>query len=143
MRPILSALLGAMLAVNGSYMLAAPGSWYDAVPGVAESGPLNAHFVRDIGTIYLLTGLAFLWLARSPRARGAALVGALFLALHGLIHLGEGISSDHWHNLASMLACICAPAVLALWLAFARPGTPSRKENDHASLADQALHRCL
>lgn len=56
--------LGVFLGLNGVFMLAQPASWYAAVPGVLETGPLNTHFVRDIGAAYGLVGLG---LARPRR----------------------------------------------------------------------------
>ena len=39
------------LSVNGLFMLVAPAVWYDAVPGVTDTGFFNQHFIRDIGMI--------------------------------------------------------------------------------------------
>jgi hypothetical protein len=50
--------LGLALAANGLLMLLDPAGWYALAPGVPETGPLNLHFVRDIGCAYILTGLA-------------------------------------------------------------------------------------
>lgn len=63
MRVALAMGLGLLLAANGLFMLADPAQWYAIVPGVPETGPFNAHFVRDIGAIYVVTG------ARSPCSR--------------------------------------------------------------------------
>ena len=49
---------------NGLWMLAAPLNWFTTVPGVVDSGPFNDHFVRDVGIVYALSGVAFLQLAR-------------------------------------------------------------------------------
>lgn len=55
---IVAVLLAVIFVANGGYMLANPGDWYLAIDGVADTGPFNPHFVRDIGFIYLLTGFA-------------------------------------------------------------------------------------
>jgi hypothetical protein len=44
-------LIAAFLAANALTMLAAPAAWYYSVDGVAATGPLNIHFVRDIGCV--------------------------------------------------------------------------------------------
>ena len=144
MHRVLSGLLGAGLLVNGSFMLIAPGDWYFLVPGVADSGPLNAHFARDVGAIYLLGALAFLGLGFSPSgwARGAAMLAAGFLALHALLHLGETIAGHHHAHFLRDLPGIYAPAALALWLALARP-SPKLGKVTHETLADPPLHRGL
>ncbi len=73
---------------NGVWMLADPAGWYAGVPGVPNSGPLNEHFVRDIGSLYSLMGVALLLAAVRPRQRLAA-VGAVaaFYTLHALVHV--------------------------------------------------------
>jgi hypothetical protein len=42
------------LAGNGVFMLAWPAVWYGLTPGVAETGPFNPHFARDVGGAYLV-----------------------------------------------------------------------------------------
>ncbi len=42
-------------------MLAVPADWYFAVPGVTTTGPFNQHFIRDIGLIFVLIGVAYIW----------------------------------------------------------------------------------
>jgi hypothetical protein len=44
-------------------MLLDPAGWYALAPRVPETGPLNPHFVRDIGCAYILTGFALAGLA--------------------------------------------------------------------------------
>lgn len=65
----LSSLLGAGLVANGLYMLASPAAWYFAVPGVTTTGPFNQHFLRDIGLIFVLIGVAFLLGVVRPAVR--------------------------------------------------------------------------
>jgi len=122
MRKALLWLVGAAMAANGIYMLGDPAAWYLAVPGVVHTGPFNPHFVRDIGCAYLVTGAALIWFARDPRARGAALAGGAFLALHALVHLGD-VASGHEavRQLISDLPAVFVPPALALWLAWPRP----------------------
>src|SRR5262245_44427266 len=81
--------LGLGLVASGLTMLAVPGLWYAHVPGVADTGPFNAHVVRDIGAADLVCGVALVWFAIRPAAPPAAQIGATFLAVHGLIHLWD------------------------------------------------------
>ncbi len=67
MRVALAIGLGLLLAANGFLMLADPAQWYAMVPGVPETGPFNPHFVRDIGAVYVVIGVA-LAVARAGRA---------------------------------------------------------------------------
>jgi len=107
---------------NGVAMLVDPGRWYLTVPGVIFTGPLNVHFVRDIGCAYLVTGLSFLWLARNRDAWPAAMAGTAFLAFHAAVHLFEvacGIVAPS--TLVRDLPGVYLFPVAALWLAWPRP----------------------
>src|SRR5262249_3945730 len=116
--------LGLLLAANGLLMLFDPASWYAIVPGVPETGPLNPHFVRDIGAAYLVAGVAIAALALDARAGPAALAGALFLTLHALVHVADTlIGRTHADHVLAELAGVYAPAAIALWLALS--STPS------------------
>ncbi len=140
MRKALAWLLGALLAANGVFMLADPAAWYAAVPGVAMTGPLNLHFVRDIGCAYVAPGAALVWFALDARARGAALAGGAFLALHALIHLADAASGrETLHHLVGDLPAVFVPPALALWLAWPRP--MFGKEKRHVEMADPAASR--
>lgn len=81
-------VMGLVFAANGAAMLAMPLSWYDAVPGVAATGPFNPHFVRDIGAVYLTCALGLGWFAWRP-AQGwpAMAAAACWLTLHAAVHV--------------------------------------------------------
>lgn len=84
---------------NGAFMLVKPLDWYVFVPTVVTTGPPNSHFIRDIGLAYLGSGLILLYAAADPVRRWrAAMVGGLWLTLHGLLHIYE------------VAAGICGPA---------------------------------
>lgn len=83
-------VLGVAAEANGLFMLASPGGWYFAVPGVTTTGPFNQHFVRDIGLIFLFLGAAFLVGAVSPRHRIVAWgASTIWLGGHALFHFWE------------------------------------------------------
>ena len=108
MRTAILCLLGLVMMVNGMAMLLVPATWYALVPGVAGTGPLNPHFVRDIGAAYLVAGGGLLWFLRNPRARAAALAAAAFLLTHALIHVADAIAGRE--SFAQLL--VDAPTVL-------------------------------
>jgi hypothetical protein len=82
------ALLGLFHLGNGLWMLVAPDGWYAAVPGVNMSGPINHHFVADIGLAFVASGAGLLLGARNMRSAGAfAVAGATWPALHALLHV--------------------------------------------------------
>lgn len=114
-----------VLGGNGLAMLFAPELWYRQVPGVDATGPLNAHFVRDIGAAYLVCGLAFAAVLRhGATARPAAWGACLFLLLHAAIHVVETLSGVHGfaHLLRDLPAVLLLP-LLAVWSL--RATTPS------------------
>ena len=95
------AISSVFLILNGLYMLIDPRSWYDAIPGVVETGFYNPHFVRDIGIVQLFLGLAFAAGLRLPGPRLALWSGATtWLVAHALFHFWEVATG------------ICAPAAL-------------------------------
>jgi uncharacterized lipoprotein YbaY len=109
--------LGLALAANGLLMLSDPAGWYGLVPGVPATGPLNPHFVRDIGCAYLVAGLAMAGLAFNERMRPAALAGALFLTLHAFVHVADAMAGrGHADHVLAEFAGVFAPAAVALWL---------------------------
>jgi hypothetical protein len=117
---VLAWVLGLGLIINGLAMLGLSASWYAAVPGVAMTGPFNPHFVRDIGVAYAVAGGGLITCALWPAARGAALAGAMFLALHAGVHLWDALAGrEHAHQLLIDLPTVFLPPALALWIALA------------------------
>ncbi|MGB8267320.1 MAG: hypothetical protein WCE44_13395 [Candidatus Velthaea sp.] len=45
----LFAASGAFCFAVAAWLFVAPEAFYATVPGVADSGPLNAHLLRDVG----------------------------------------------------------------------------------------------
>jgi hypothetical protein len=85
-------LLGIFHAANGLFMLVAPDQWYATVPGVPATGPINDHFIMDIGWAFLASGAGLiLGGGRGPRAATFAIAGAAFPTLHALMHVWEWI----------------------------------------------------
>ncbi|MGE0486237.1 MAG: hypothetical protein AB7Q81_18960 [Gammaproteobacteria bacterium] len=128
----IAAILAALYLGNGFAMVTAPHAWYGAVPGVAASGPLNAHFVRDIGFAYLVAGTAFAWtLCRPSRLAACALVGSAWPALHAVAHLAEWL--HHGPPPAPILLAdglgVLIPALLGLALATWAPRAPAGTEH--------------
>jgi len=104
-------------------MLIRPEIWYYAIPGVTATGPLNLHFIRDIGCAYLVAGAGLLWMATRPRkAWPAALAGGAFLALHAFVHLWDSVAGrEPSRQLLVDLPAVVLPAFLVLGLVwFAR-----------------------
>jgi hypothetical protein len=95
-RAVLAAVLvmvacnGVFLSINGVFMLVAPLTWYELVPGVTDTGFFNQHFIRDIGITQLFLGVAFiLGLLRPERRIGLWAAATLWLSAHALFHFWE------------------------------------------------------
>ena len=85
---VLLVVLGSGSALNGLWMLLDASGWFTRI--AADVAPFNVHFVRDVGAAYLTSGIASVWAARTPAWRvPLAASAALFLGLHGLIHVFE------------------------------------------------------
>ena len=55
---VILALAGLGNLANGLWMLADPVGWYREIPAaVPDFGPLNEHFVRDIGSAFAAQGV--------------------------------------------------------------------------------------
>jgi len=116
-------ILGVMNVANGLWMLTAPAGWYVGLPAaVPDTGPLNLHFVRDIGAAFTTIGVAFC--AAAPRAsqyRGVVLAAALFSVLHALIHVADiaagRLPAEHW---LIDLPGVFIPAIFLVVLALPR-----------------------
>lgn len=99
---IVLALLALGSVANALWMLADPGHWYAELPaGVPDTGPLNAHFVRDIGCAFLTVGLALGWAAWRPALRGPLVaVASVFYVAHAALHVHDTsrglVDADHW-----------------------------------------------
>ncbi len=127
-------ILAATSAANAIWMLAGPASWYHDLPAaVPDTGPFNAHFVRDIGIAFVTVAFAFGWAACEPRWRTPLVMTAtVFMTGHALLHLVDtlrgALDADHW---LLDLPGVYLPAIvlvpIAVWLLrTARVHTPSQ-----------------
>jgi hypothetical protein len=98
---VMATLNGIFLSVNGLFMLVSPLTWYQAVPGVTETGFFNQHFVRDIGIIQLFLGVAcVVGLIRPERRVELWAAATLWLCAHAIFHFWE------------VAVGICSPSVI-------------------------------
>ena len=77
--------VGLYHAVNAISMWIDPQRWYHLVPGVAQLGPFNSHFIRDAALAFAVSSFALLWgLARGDRT--ALLGGTAWPLAHAVFH---------------------------------------------------------
>lgn len=104
---------------NGAWMLLDANGWYTGIPAaVPDFGPLNEHFVRDIGAAYLTMGVALGWAAFDPRVRVLAVgLATVFYGLHAAGHAYETVAGrvgpEHWYI---DLLPIYVPALVLVWI---------------------------
>ena len=90
----LLAVLGLIHLATGVFMIGDPEGWYWATPGVSRTGPMNHHFIVDIGLAFLASGAGMAMSLRTGRTAAAlALAGAVWPALHALFHISEWLAS--------------------------------------------------
>jgi uncharacterized protein YjeT (DUF2065 family) len=95
-------VFGLLNVANGLWMLLAPAHWYQHLPAaVPDTGPLNTHFVRDIGAAFTTIGVALCVAApQAERHRGTLLAAMLFYVLHAVVHVADLASGrlhqGHW-----------------------------------------------
>jgi hypothetical protein len=121
MRRWLAAILAVFNGANGLVMLFASSIWWNRVPGVADTGPFNPHFVQDVGAAFLVAGLALAARAWRPTYWPAAVAASGFLVAHAAIHLVM-ILTGHDRHAAADTAAVIVPAALALYSAFPNKG---------------------
>lgn len=120
------------LLINGPAMLIVPDRWFFAVPGVADTGPLNLHLVRDVGAAYAVAGLGVGWhVCAGPAARAAAWCGAAFLLAHAGVHLAEvALGLCGWARFRADAPGVLLPALAAAWSASAGPAGRAQEARD-------------
>lgn len=126
-------VIGAFAILNGVVMLLESVSWFGAV--ASDTGPINVHFVRDVGAAYCAAGVAVLWAAERPALRGALLtVASVFLGIHALAHVYEiatgALPVGHW---VEDFPGVFLPAIVTTWAAVAAlTGEPRALEQENA-----------
>lgn len=87
---------------TGLWMLVDPPHWYENLPGgVPDFGPMNEHFIRDVGAVFLLTAIGLGGAAVRPawRVPVCAMVTGFYL-LHAVVHVVDTarglVGPEHW-----------------------------------------------
>jgi hypothetical protein len=80
--------------LNALWMILAPKHWYHNLPaGVPEYGPLNYHFIRDLGCTFLLLGIGLIFAGFYLSCRLPLFtMNTTFYLLHMFVHVHEVVS---------------------------------------------------
>lgn len=87
---------------TGLWMLADPPHWYENLPaGVPDFGPMNEHFIRDIGAVFTLMAIGLGGAAvRPPWRVPACLMVTGFYVMHAIVHIIDTarglVGPEHW-----------------------------------------------
>jgi hypothetical protein len=101
---IVHGVFGLIFLGNGLFMLVSPQQWFEHGPaGVPNTGPFNMHFVRDVGVVYALVGLALMWSAAVlAHAKPVHVMTLMFLAGHAALHVYDilvgNLPMAHWRH---------------------------------------------
>ncbi|THD49156.1 MAG: hypothetical protein E7774_01675 [Bradyrhizobium sp.] len=86
-------LFGLIHLANGLFMVVDAHDWYWAVPGVPATGPMNHHFIVDIGLVFVASGAGMLMGLRAGAAAAAfALAGSVWPGLHACFHIFQWLA---------------------------------------------------
>lgn len=113
-------VLACYFLLTGLYLLIAPTHFYNNTPGVSLMGPLNLHFIRDVGFVFLASGGGMYWGVKNA-IKSTAMLGASWPFLHALFHIQiwvgmRGFALD-FITLADLVGVII-PGLLALYATY-------------------------
>lgn len=115
---VVAVVVAALFVANGMFMLVRPEAWYYAIDGVPDTGPFNQHFIRDIGLLYVVTGVGVAAGVALPAARAVLWLGAgSWHISHAAFHVWEvivGICGPE--ALARDFAAVTLPSLVTLGL---------------------------
>jgi Domain of unknown function (DUF4345) len=112
---MLFAILGLSQLLLGLFMALAPGAFFDSI---ATYGTRNDHYIRDVATVYLALGVAFLIAVGRPSWRVPVLdVALLQYAFHSVNHLIDiGDSDPGWIGPFNFVALVLTALLFAFVL---------------------------
>ena len=85
-------IIGIAFLANSIFMIVSPSSWYYSLETVVQTGPMNSHFIRDIGLMYFLTAVVVFLGLRQPQNKVVWWTGAAgWHLLHGGLHTWETV----------------------------------------------------
>ena len=122
-------IVGLFNIANGLFMLADPSAWYARVIGDIPMGMMDAHFIRDVGFAYLLSGVGLIWGIRAGATAAAfALAGAVWPVLHAFFHLDLWAAHGMPHGAALLnegvgVVILSFAGALLAWLRFRQGDT--------------------
>ena len=121
MQRLIIILLAANHLLTGIVIFVLPQWFYDTIPGVAELGPFNLHFIRDAGLAFAASGL-LLALGWHRRDYVLCVAGCTWICLHAMYHaqmwVARGMPADlvAWVNLFGIQVPAWLPLAAAVLL---------------------------
>lgn len=118
---IICIVIASINIINGLWMIITPAHWYYNLPaGVPVFGPLNYHFIRDLGCVFFLLGIGLLFGGFYLSYRLPLFtMNTSFYFLHMLVHIHEVVSGRvHLGMFWVDLPLVYIPAIISLILNF-------------------------
>ncbi|CAM4797778.1 unnamed protein product [Rotaria magnacalcarata] len=91
---VICLIIAALNILHSLWVIIAPVHWYHNLPaGVPEFGPVNVHFIRDLGCVFLLLGVGLVFAAfKVPYRLPLFTMNTAFYILHMFVHIHEVVS---------------------------------------------------
>ncbi|CAF4433231.1 unnamed protein product [Rotaria socialis] len=91
---VICLIIATLNIMHALWVLIAPEHWYHNLPaGVPEFGPINVHFIRDLGCVFLLHGVGLVFAAFNVSYRLPLFtMNTAFYVLHMFVHVHEVVS---------------------------------------------------
>ena len=110
--------LVAFYLLTGLIISIAPHFFYETGPGVADTGPYNMHFLRDVGFAFTVSSLGIAY-GLMQRLKPLIIFGTAWLAMHGMFHFVLWTAHAEPTSSAAVLdlAIVVLPALVVSYLA--------------------------
>jgi hypothetical protein len=127
---IVPAVVFVLWVAAGVAIFVAPRHFHELTPGVSLFGPYNAHFVRDVGLVYLASGAVGLWGLRCG-SLSLCRAATLWSALHAVFHVHVWIERGQPFDAIFLfdLCAVIAPPFVVLALCGRRIDAPAATQD--------------
>ena len=131
MRNLIQWGLVAYFLATGLFIAILPLVFYETGPGVADTGPYNMHFLRDVGFAFSVSALGIGW-GLKQNSKPLIVFGSAWIALHGLFHLVLWFIHPSSAGVVNDLILVFLPATLVSYLA-----VTYNENNNNSSITPQ------
>jgi len=104
--------------ITGLYISIAPMVFYENGPGVADTGPYNMHFLRDVGFAFTISAIGLAY-GLYQKLKPLVVFGSAWLVVHGIFHFTLWLIHGNKTSQAAIidLLIVVLPAAILAYLA--------------------------